>query len=54
MQLSGKIQYMDRLNLADAFVTFFALLGPQKVLLSITRMARAREVIASGSWPGTR
>jgi multiple antibiotic resistance protein len=35
---------VDRLDLADAFVTLFALLGPQKVLLSVARMARTREV----------
>jgi multiple antibiotic resistance protein len=35
---------VDRLNLADAFVTLFALLGPQKVLLPVARMARARPV----------
>lgn len=35
---------MDHLNLADAFVTFFALIGPQKVLLSVARMARTRDV----------
>lgn len=35
---------MDSLNLADAFVTLFALLGPQKVLLSVVRMARSRSV----------
>ena len=34
---------MDRLDLADAFVTLFALLGPQKVLLSVARLARTRE-----------
>jgi len=32
---------MDSLNLADMFVTFLALLGPQKVLLSFARIARA-------------
>jgi small neutral amino acid transporter SnatA (MarC family) len=35
---------VDRLDLADAFITLFALLGPQKVLLSVARMARTREV----------
>jgi multiple antibiotic resistance protein len=34
------IMRMDSLNLADAFVTFLALLGPQKVLLSFAQMAR--------------
>jgi len=29
---------MESLNLADVFVTFLALLGPQKVLLSFARM----------------
>jgi multiple antibiotic resistance protein len=33
---------MASLNLADAFITLFALLGPQKVLLSVARMARGR------------
>ena len=31
---------MDSLNLADTFVTFLALIGPQKVLLSFARLAR--------------
>jgi multiple antibiotic resistance protein len=31
---------MASLNLADTFVTFLALLGPQKVLLSFARLAR--------------
>jgi multiple antibiotic resistance protein len=31
---------MDSLNLADTFVTFFALFGPQKVLLSFGRLSR--------------
>jgi multiple antibiotic resistance protein len=31
---------MESLNLADTFVTFLALLGPQKVLLSFARIAR--------------
>jgi multiple antibiotic resistance protein len=35
---------VDRLDLADAFVTLFALLGPQKVLLSVARMAKTRDV----------
>jgi multiple antibiotic resistance protein len=30
---------MDSLNLADTFVTFFALFGPQKVLLSFGRLS---------------
>jgi multiple antibiotic resistance protein len=34
---------VDNLNLADMFVTFLALLGPQKVLLSFARMARTLE-----------
>jgi multiple antibiotic resistance protein len=33
---------VDSLNLADAFVTLFALIGPQKVLLAVARMARTR------------
>jgi len=46
LQLSvtdGKNDPVDRLDLADAFVTLFALLGPQKVLLSVARLARTRE-----------
>jgi len=35
---------MASLNLADTFVTFLALLGPQKVLLSFARLARALDV----------
>jgi len=35
---------VDPLNLADAFVTFFAVLGPQKVLLSVAQMARTRDI----------
>jgi multiple antibiotic resistance protein len=31
---------MESLNVADLFVTFFALIGPQKVLLSFGRLAR--------------
>ena len=31
---------MDSLNLADTFITFFALFGPQKVLLSFGRLSR--------------
>ncbi|HEY0932137.1 MAG TPA: MarC family protein [Trebonia sp.] len=34
---------MDRLNLADLVVTFLALLGPQKVLLSFARVARSTD-----------
>lgn len=34
---------MSSLNLADTFVTFLALLGPQKVLLSFARIARTRD-----------
>jgi small neutral amino acid transporter SnatA (MarC family) len=39
----GENDPVDRLNLADAFVTLFTLLGPQKVLLSVARLARTRE-----------
>ena len=39
----GENDPVDRLDLADAFVTLFALLGPQKVLLSVARLARTRE-----------
>jgi multiple antibiotic resistance protein len=35
---------MVSLNLADTFVTFLALLGPQKVLLSFARLARTLDV----------
>src|SRR6185312_5911057 len=35
---------MVSLNLADTFVTFLALLGPQKVLLSFARLARVLDV----------
>jgi len=35
---------MVSLNLADTFVTFLALLGPQKVLLSFARVARVLDV----------
>jgi multiple antibiotic resistance protein len=35
---------MASLNLADTFVTFLALLGPQKVLLSFARLARILDV----------
>jgi small neutral amino acid transporter SnatA (MarC family) len=37
---------MASLNLADTFVTFLALLGPQKVLLSFARLARTLDVRA--------
>ena len=37
---------MEQLNLADAFITFFAVLGPQKVLLSVAQMARTRDIHA--------
>lgn len=35
---------MDSLNLADMFVTFLAILGPQKVLLSFARLGQALDV----------
>jgi multiple antibiotic resistance protein len=35
---------MSSLNLADTFVTFLALLGPQKVLLSFAQLARSLDV----------
>jgi multiple antibiotic resistance protein len=47
MQLSvteGENDLVDQLNLADAFVIFFTLIGPQKVLLNVARMARDRDV----------
>lgn len=34
---------MDPLNLADAFVAFFTLIGPQKILVPVARMSRARD-----------
>jgi len=37
---------MVSLNLADTFITFLALLGPQKVLLSFARLARSLDVRA--------
>jgi len=40
----GHDRRVDPLNLADAFVTFFAVLGPQKVLLSVAQMARTRDI----------
>jgi multiple antibiotic resistance protein len=39
----GITRYVSPLNLADAFVTFFALLGPQKILVPVARMTRARD-----------
>jgi multiple antibiotic resistance protein len=38
------IRSMASLNLADTFITFLALLGPQKVLLSFARVARDLDV----------
>ena len=35
---------MEPLNLADTFITFLALLGPQKVLISFARVARTLDV----------
>ena len=35
---------MESLNLADIFVTFLALMGPQKVLLSFARLGRTLDV----------
>jgi multiple antibiotic resistance protein len=35
---------MESLNLADTFVLFLALIGPQKVLLSFARLARTLDV----------
>ena len=37
---------MVSLNLADTFITFLALLGPQKVLLSFARLSRSLDVRA--------
>lgn len=42
----GDDRRVSPLNLADAFVTFFAVLGPQKVLLSVAQMARTRDLRA--------
>jgi small neutral amino acid transporter SnatA (MarC family) len=39
-------QNMVSLNLADTFITFLALLGPQKVLLSFAHLARSLDVRA--------
>src|ERR1700761_3016882 len=36
----GMIVIMEPLNLADTFITFLALAGPQKVLLSFARVSR--------------
>ena len=38
----GMIRCVESLNLADAFVTLIAVLGPQKVLLSVVRMSHGR------------
>jgi len=38
---------MDSLNLADTFVTFLALIGPQKVLLSFGRLSRTLDDFSS-------
>lgn len=38
---------MDNLNVVDTFVTFFALLGPQKVLLSFARTVQALDTRSS-------
>jgi multiple antibiotic resistance protein len=35
---------MDQLNLADAFVVFLALFGPQKMLLTVAHVARTSDV----------
>jgi multiple antibiotic resistance protein len=34
---------VDPLNLADAFVTFFAMIGPQKILGPVARMTRSHD-----------
>jgi multiple antibiotic resistance protein len=39
-------QNMVSLNLADTFITFLALLGPQKVLISFAHLARSLDVRA--------
>jgi multiple antibiotic resistance protein len=38
------IVHMESLNLADTFVAFLALMGPQKVLLSFARLGRTLDV----------
>jgi multiple antibiotic resistance protein len=38
------IVHMESLNLADTFVTFLALFGPQKVLLSFARLGQTLDV----------
>ena len=43
MTTRGITRNVSPLNLADAFATFFALLGPQKVLIPVARMTRDRE-----------
>jgi len=42
---------MDSLNLADTFITFFALFGPQKVLLSFGRLSRTLDDHSARSPP---
>ena len=43
MTTRGITRNVSPLNLADALATFFALLGPQKVLIPVARMTRNRE-----------
>ena len=43
MTARGITRYVCPLNLADAFVAFFALLGPQKMLVPVGRMAKTRD-----------
>jgi multiple antibiotic resistance protein len=39
----GINRYVEPLYLADTFVAFFALLGPQKILIPVAAMARTRD-----------
>ena len=48
MTARGITRYVSPLNLADAFIAFFALLGPQKILVPVGRMARPAIRAVSG------
>ena len=45
--VTGHHQCVDSLNVADTFVTFLALLGPQKILVSFARTVQALDVPSS-------
>jgi multiple antibiotic resistance protein len=45
--VTGHHQRVDSLNVADTFVTFLALLGPQKMLVSFARTVQALDVRSS-------